>query len=152
MDVKNVFLNGFISIEIYMKPPPGLPHPSSYVCRLRRALYGLKQASRAWFTQFCEAICSIGYTQSASDFAFFYHKTVYGYVLLLLFVDDMIITGKIIRVFNGWSNFSIPNLTWKIWEFSVTFLVLRLLTLPRVYYSLSRNICMMSSLCCSHRP
>lgn len=38
MDVKNAFLNGFISEEIYMKPLPGLPHPSGYVCRLQQAL------------------------------------------------------------------------------------------------------------------
>ena len=47
MDVKNSFLNGFISEEIYMKPPPSLRHPFGHACRLRWALYGLKQAPRA---------------------------------------------------------------------------------------------------------
>ena len=45
MDVKNAFLNGDISEEVYMQPPPGLSVESNKVCHLRRALYGLKQVS-----------------------------------------------------------------------------------------------------------
>ena len=45
MDVKNVFLNGELSEEVYMKLPPGYSHPPGFphiVFQLRRALYGLK--------------------------------------------------------------------------------------------------------------
>ena len=44
MDVKNTFLNGDLSEEFYMQPPPGLSVESNKVCHLRRTLYGLKQA------------------------------------------------------------------------------------------------------------
>ena len=47
MDVKNVFLNGELSKEVYMKFPLGYSHSPGFphrVFRLRGALYGLKQA------------------------------------------------------------------------------------------------------------
>ena len=44
MNVKNAFLNGDLSEEVYMQPPLGLSVESNRVCRLRRALYGLQQS------------------------------------------------------------------------------------------------------------
>ena len=93
MDVKNTFLNGDLSEEVYMQPPPGLSVDSSKVCHLRRALYGLKQAPRAWFAKFSSTIFRLGYTASPYDSALFLLHTDKGTILLLLYVDDMIITG-----------------------------------------------------------
>ncbi|KAG9446567.1 hypothetical protein H6P81_012695 [Aristolochia fimbriata] len=93
MDVKNAFLNGTIAEEVYMKPPPGYSHLPGQVCKLRRALYGLKQAPRAWFSMFCSKIVEFGYTQSSHDSALFTRCSSRGIVLLLLYVDDMVITG-----------------------------------------------------------
>ena len=93
MDVKNVFLNGDPSEEVYMRPLPGLFVELNKVCRLRHALYGLKQALRAWFTKFSSTIFRLGYTTSPYDSASFLHHTDKGTNLLLLYVDDMIITS-----------------------------------------------------------
>ena len=92
MDVKNVFLNGDLSEEFYMQPPPGLSVESNKVCHLRRALYGLKQAPRVWFAKFSSTISCLGYIASHYDSALFLRRTDKGTILLLLYVDDMIIT------------------------------------------------------------
>ena len=93
MDVKNAFLNGDLSEEVYMQPSPGLSVESNKVCHLRRALYGLKQAPRAWFAKFSSTISRLGYMASYYDFALFLRCTDKGIILLLLYVDDMIITS-----------------------------------------------------------
>ena len=91
MDVKNVFLNGNLSEEVYMQPPPSFSIEPNKVCHLRRALYGLKQSLRAWFAKFSSTISHLGYIASHYDFALFLHRTDKGTILLLLYVDDMII-------------------------------------------------------------
>ncbi|CAL8083072.1 unnamed protein product [Prunus armeniaca] len=93
MDVKNAFLNGDLFEEVYMVPPPGVLHNPREVCRLRKALYGLKQAPRAWFEKFSAVIGSLGFQSSAHDPALFVRSTSVGRILLLLYVDDMILTG-----------------------------------------------------------
>ena len=93
MDVKNAFLNGDLSEEVYIQPPPGLSVESNKVCHLWRALYGLKQAPRALFAKFSSTISYLGYMASHYDFALFLRHTDKGTILLLLYADDMIITG-----------------------------------------------------------
>jgi hypothetical protein len=63
------------------------------VCCLRRYLYGLKQAPRAWFERFASVVTAASFTPSAHDPALFVHTSPRGRTLLLLYVDDMIITG-----------------------------------------------------------
>uniref|UniRef100_A0A2N9F2K6 Integrase catalytic domain-containing protein n=1 Tax=Fagus sylvatica TaxID=28930 RepID=A0A2N9F2K6_FAGSY len=76
--------------------PPGFSQPPGFshkVCRLRRALYGLKQAPRAWFAKFSSTISQHGFSASSYDSALFFRRSDHGITLLLLYVDDMIITG-----------------------------------------------------------
>ncbi|KAK1669781.1 hypothetical protein QYE76_057940 [Lolium multiflorum] len=93
LDVQNAFLNGELSEEVYMQPPPGYSVPDGMVCRLRRSLYDLKQASRAWFERFASVVTAAGFSPSLHDPALFVHTSPRGRTLLLLYVDDMIITG-----------------------------------------------------------
>ena len=93
MDVKNAFLNGNLIVEVYMQPPSGLSIKPNKVCHLQRALYGLKQAPQAWFAKFSSTIFRLGYTTSPYDSALFLRCTIKGTILLLLYVNDIIITG-----------------------------------------------------------
>nr|GEW89305.1 hypothetical protein [Tanacetum cinerariifolium] len=62
MDVKTVFLNGFLEEEIYMEQPDGFidPNHPRKVCNLQRSIYRLKQASRSWNKRFDEEIKKFG--------------------------------------------------------------------------------------------
>ena len=92
MDVKNTFLNEELSEEVYMQPPLSLSVESNKVCRLWCALYGLKQAPRAWFAKFNSTIFRLGYTVILYDSALFLRRINKVTILLLLYVDDMIVT------------------------------------------------------------
>lgn len=95
-DVKNAFLHGDLEEEIYMELPPGYDYhgSSSVVCKLDKALYGLKQSPRAWFGRFSGAMKKYGYNQSDSDHTLFIRRNGEKLTLLIIYVDDMIITGN----------------------------------------------------------
>jgi hypothetical protein len=93
LDVKNAFLNGELHEDVYMLPPPGYYVPEGMVCHLHHSLYGLKQAPHTWFQRFASVVTTVGFSVSAHDPALFIHVSPCGRTLLLLYVDDMIITG-----------------------------------------------------------
>lgn len=95
-DVKNAFLHGDLSEEVYMKQPLGYVHPSfpDHVCRLRKALYGLKQAPRVWYQRFVIYISSLGFISSRSDSSLFTFHHDSETIYLLLYVDDIILMAS----------------------------------------------------------
>ncbi|KAJ9558897.1 hypothetical protein OSB04_013511 [Centaurea solstitialis] len=96
LDVKNAFLNGLLSETVYMEQPPGYVDPEfpHHVCRLKRALYGLKQAPRAWFQRLSTFLCKIGFTCSRADTSLFIFTRGSAVLYLLVYVDDIILTGN----------------------------------------------------------
>nr|KYP36170.1 Retrovirus-related Pol polyprotein from transposon TNT 1-94 [Cajanus cajan] len=95
-DVKNAFLNGDLEEEVYMEVPPGVqlaPSKESVVCKLKKALYGLKQSPRAWFGRLTLAMKKFGYKQSNSDHTLFIKHTKGKVAILIVYVDDMVLTG-----------------------------------------------------------
>jgi hypothetical protein len=94
-DVKNAFLHGELEEEVYMDLPPGYTASTdaNVVCKLQRALYGLKQSPRAWFGRFSMAMRKYGFKQSNSDHTLFIKHKGSKVTALIVYVDDMIITG-----------------------------------------------------------
>ncbi|CAL9014541.1 unnamed protein product [Prunus brigantina] len=64
------------------------------VCKLRKALYGLKQSPRAWFGRFTMAMKNNGFKQCNSDHTLFLKHRKGKVTALIIYVDDMIITGN----------------------------------------------------------
>ena len=95
MDVKNAFLHGDLHEEVYMEQPQGYVHPQypQKVCKLVKALYGLKQAPRQWFEKISGYLISIGFQVSPADPSLFVRKSAHGMIMLVLYVDDLILTG-----------------------------------------------------------
>ncbi|KAG7556889.1 Reverse transcriptase RNA-dependent DNA polymerase [Arabidopsis suecica] len=95
MDVKNAFLQGELEDDVYMTPPPGLEDTidPGKVWRLRKAIYGLKQSPRAWYHKLSRTLKDHGFKKSESDHTLFTLQSPQGIVVVLIYVDDLIISG-----------------------------------------------------------
>ncbi|WZY77861.1 hypothetical protein YC2023_024245 [Brassica napus] len=96
MDVKNAFLQGELEDEVYMHPPPGLEHlvKPGNVLRLKKAIYGLKQSPRAWYRKLSTTLNGRGFRKSELDHTLFTLTGPSGIIVILVYVDDLIITGS----------------------------------------------------------
>lgn len=65
-----------------------------YVCKLGKALYGLKQAARAWYMEFPTFLLNSGFTNSQSDALLFILLHPGIMIFVLVYVDDIVITGN----------------------------------------------------------
>jgi len=94
IDVKNAFLYGDLQ-EMHIEQPLGYvdqTHPD-LVCRLKKVLYGLKQAPKAWLNKIGRCFVISGFQTSNADFSLYVKKTDCGIVVIVIYVDDLIITG-----------------------------------------------------------
>ena len=95
MDVHNAFLHGELEEEVYMQMPPGfMSLTPGKVYRLRNTLYGLRQAPRCWFAKLAAALTGYGFKQSYSDYLLFTYEAQHIQLNVLVYVDDIIISGN----------------------------------------------------------
>eukprot|EP00253_Pinus_taeda_P011745 PITA_11745 len=95
MDVKSAFLHGDLHEEIYMEQPIGfIQIDSSLVFRLKKSLYGLKQAPRAWYAKMDSFLLESGFSRCHSDNAVYTKKVGNSLIILVLYVDDLILTAE----------------------------------------------------------
>ncbi len=66
-------------------------HPN-LVCRLKKTLFGLKQAPRDWLNKIGQYLVISGFQTSNANFSLYVKKTNHGIVVIVIYVDDLIIT------------------------------------------------------------
>ncbi|KAL0397063.1 UNVERIFIED_CONTAM: Retrovirus-related Pol polyprotein from transposon TNT 1-94 [Sesamum calycinum] len=93
VDVNNAFLHGHLDEDLYMTPPEGYTITPGLVCKLARSIYGLKQASRQWNAELTLKLLDFGFKQSAHDHCMFTKNTSTGFIALLVYVDDILLTA-----------------------------------------------------------
>lgn len=96
LDVNNAFLQGNLSETVYMAQPPGFidTDKPTHICKLHKAIYGLKQAPRAWYHELRQFLLDSGFKNSHSDTSLFILNVGTNLLYLLVYVDDIIITGN----------------------------------------------------------
>ena len=94
-DINNAFLYGELEEDVYMTLPQGYHEEGDKrVCKLLKSLYGLKQAPRKWNEKLCSSLFKIGFKQSLNDYSMFVKTVNNAVVILLVYVDDIILTGN----------------------------------------------------------
>lgn len=95
LDVKTAFLHGDLNEDIYMAQPEGFQvvGKEDWVCKLKKSLYGLKQAPRQWYLKFDNFMERSGFKRCQMDHCCYLKKFKNSYIILLLYVDDMLIVG-----------------------------------------------------------
>lgn len=64
------------------------------VCKLFKSLYGLKQAPRQWFIALSTALLSFDFLHTCGDPSLFVFSQDSSVIYLLIYVDDMVMTGN----------------------------------------------------------
>eukprot|EP00253_Pinus_taeda_P027368 PITA_27368 len=95
MDVKAAFLYGTIKEEVYVEQLEEfeIHNQESHVCKLKKALYGLKQAPRAWYERIDSYLMKLVFTRSEADPNLYFKVEDDKPLILVLYVDDLFLTG-----------------------------------------------------------
>jgi hypothetical protein len=84
-----------------MEQPPGyVQNESSLVFILKKSLYGLKQAPPAWYAKMDSVLIAFGFYRCHSDPNVYTKKVEIHLIILVLFVDDLILSGSDSKLLN----------------------------------------------------
>ena len=93
------FLQSLIDKDVFVGPAPGHdPRDSKtgevMVDKLQRSLYELAQSPVLWYDTIDEVLVVIGFRLTKSDPCVYTHGSGVTLVILTLYIDDILITGK----------------------------------------------------------
>ena len=99
MDVLVEFLQSLINKDVFVEPVPGHdPRDSKtgevMVYKLQRSLYRLAQSPVLWYDTMDGVLVVIGFKPTQSDPCLYTHGSGVTLVILTLYVDNILITGK----------------------------------------------------------
>lgn len=107
MDVKTTFLNGDLTLEVYMVQPEGFVEigKEHMVCKLRKSIYGLKQASRQWYLKFDEVVTSFGFVENKFDQCIYMRTSGSKFIFFVLYVDDILLASSDVNLLHETKSF-----------------------------------------------
>ena len=93
LDVKSIFLNGYLEVEIFVKQPKGfdIKGKEEKVYLLKKAFYGLRQARRAWYIEIDTHLLTLGFHKGLSEFTLYIKKIEEHILIVSLHVDDLLV-------------------------------------------------------------
>ena len=68
---------------------------------MKKALYGLKQDPKAWYERIDSFLMSLDFTKSKVDPNIYYKVIEFEPVILILYVDDLFLTGMGNKLWNA---------------------------------------------------
>ncbi|KAK4380827.1 Retrovirus-related Pol polyprotein from transposon RE2 [Sesamum angolense] len=122
-----------------MTPPEGYSVEPGLVCKLERSIYGLKQASRQWNAELTLKLIDFGFQQSAHDHCLFTKDASDGFMALLVYVDDILVTAPNMVLIQAVKDYLHSLFTIKDLGHARSSYVWKLLEIPMVWLKLSAN-------------
>lgn len=107
LDVKSAFLHGDLKETVYVEQPEGYIKTGEEhkAYKLKKALYGIKQAPRAWYSRIEEHFLRSGFKKCSHEHTLFIkNEAEEGFLVVSLYVDDLIFTGTDLLVCEEFKN------------------------------------------------
>ena len=81
--------------------------------KLSKSIYGLKQASRQWFLKFDQVVTRHGFVENKLDDCIYIKWTGSNFIILVLYVDDILLASSDIKLLNDTKNILSKNFEMK---------------------------------------
>ena len=103
LDVKIALLHCDLEEDLYMIQSKRfiVQGQENLVCKLRKNLYDLKQVPRQWYKKFDSFMHRIGFKRCEANHCCYIKSFENSYIILLLYVDDMLIARSGIEKINN---------------------------------------------------